>query len=182
MIIGHTHSLPPLFSMCGAGWSEGRMGNWCYIHAGYPMLLLRGEKQRFVGNLIAHTEKPGAVCKRTNPSDDKLGCTCMMIIARCIMLVRYLEKKKTVASTEYVSVIGSKLVCAVIVPHTGPNTSALISCTVISAQSSATFRAKIQNSKMPHSLPGRCPGIDKAALPPSTFHFPSDLLHQNIVT
>ena len=56
------------------------------------MLLLRGEKQRFVGNLIAHREKPGAVGKRTNPSDDKLGCTCMMIIARCIMHVRYLEK------------------------------------------------------------------------------------------
>lgn len=35
---------------------------------------------------------------------------------------------------------------------------------------------------MPHSLPGRCSGIDKAPLPPSTFHFPSGFLHQNIVT
>ena len=46
------------------------------------VLLHRGEKQRLVGTLIAHTEKPGLVGKRTNRSGEHLGGTCMMIIAR----------------------------------------------------------------------------------------------------
>lgn len=68
--------------MCGAGYSKGRMGSFVAFMLGGLVLLHRGEKQRLVGTLIANTEKPGLVGKRTNRGEHLRG-TCMMIIARC---------------------------------------------------------------------------------------------------
>lgn len=40
------------------------------------VLSLRGDKQGLMVSLIPYTGKLGVVRKRTNGSDEKLGCTC----------------------------------------------------------------------------------------------------------
>lgn len=75
MTIIDTQPLLSLFSMCGAGSGQGRIGSCVASMQGDLLLLHRGEKQRLVGTLIAHTEKPGVVGKRTYQSGERLGGT-----------------------------------------------------------------------------------------------------------